>query len=128
MEPMGLIMGALGAAAGMAAEGAVQEAAKDGYNRLKELIMGRFKEKGNAVGETVLPQYESDPGTWEKPLQKSLAEAEADKDQGIVSAAQELLDKLKASPGGEKHVQNAVGNYIARSDRGSTSTVKVNQP
>ena len=36
-----------------------------------------------------------------------------------------MLDSLKAQPGGEQHIQNAVGNYIAQADHNSTATVNI---
>ena len=62
-----------------------------------------------------------------KEAQQQAAQAEQDPD--IVKAAQELLDQLKAQPGGEQHVQQiASGNYIAQASHGGTASVNVNQP
>ncbi|MDM8524898.1 hypothetical protein QUF80_16130 [Desulfococcaceae bacterium HSG8] len=128
MEPISMIMGALGAAAGIAAEGTIQEAAKDGYNKLKELIMGRFR--GNPEGEMALTKYEEKPAVWAEPLKDALATTEADKDQTIIRAAEELLDKIKDLPGGDQRIQSITktyGDYSAASGAYGTSTVNVNR-
>ena len=36
--------------------------------------------------------------------------------------------EIQAQPGGQQHVQSAIGSYIAQADRGSTAQVHVNQP
>ena len=54
-----------------------------------------FEKKKDAKGEMVLTEYESDHETWEKPLQKALAQAEADKDDAIIKAAQKIMELLQ---------------------------------
>ena len=89
MEPITLVLSALAAGATAAFQETATRAVKDAYEGLKALIQRRFA--GNPDAETDLRRYEKDPGTHEKPLQKSLVEAGADKDEDIVRQAQELL-------------------------------------
>ncbi len=130
MDPVTLITTALGTAAGMAAEGAIQEAAKDGYDKLKKLVMGRFEEKGNPEGQMALTKYEEKPAVWAEPLKDALAVTETDQDKIIVDAALELLDRLRDIPGGEQKIQSITttyGNYSPAAGAYGTSTVNVTQ-
>lgn len=64
-------------------------------------------------------------------LAEKLEAARADEDSELRSAARELLDAVKAQPGGEQHVANtmtAVGKYIAQAGPGGTAKVLVNRP
>ena len=64
-------------------------------------------------------------------LAEQLEASGADENPEVRAAARELLDAVKAQPGGEQHVANvmtAVGRYIAQADRGGTANVWVNRP
>ena len=64
-------------------------------------------------------------------LAERLAASGADADPEVRAAAQELIDAVRAQPGGEQRVTNvmsAVGRNIAQADRGGTASVRVNQP
>ena len=89
-EPLSLIIAALVAGAAKAAS----DAAPDAYNGLKTLIKRKFA--GEPKAEMILEEHEQDPETYEAPLKKKLAEAGADKDEGIIKAAQELLKQLES--------------------------------
>ncbi len=102
MDPLSLILTALSSAAGVAAvqgaahgitQGLAQGSAGEAYHNLKALIKRKFSGKPNA--EVILEEHEKDPETYEAPLKKKLAEADADKDEEIIKAAQELLKQLK---------------------------------
>ena len=102
MDPLSLILTALSSAAGVAAvqgaahgitQGLAQGSAGEAYHNLKALIKRKFAGKPNA--EVILEEHEKDPETYEAPLKKKLAEADADKDEEIIKAAQELLKQLK---------------------------------
>jgi hypothetical protein len=126
MDPITLILGALAAGTTLVAQGVIKEATKDAYNSLKALIKGRFS--GNPKAELVLEEHEKEPETWGAPLRKELVSISADQDKSIVAAAEKLMDMIRAQPGGEQVVQNAIGSYIAQAAGGSTATVNVNQP
>lgn len=104
MEPISLIIAALVAGAAKAAG----DAAPDAYNGLKALIKRKFA--GEPKAEMVLEEHEKDPETYDAPLKKKLAEAGADKDEEIIKAAQDLLDKLKDKPGGQQIVNQTQTN------------------
>lgn len=93
MEPVSIIMAALAAGAVAGATDVASQAIKDAYAGLKALIGKRLA--GKPAAETALTEYEQDAETWEKPLQKSLVEAGADKDQEIVDAAQQVLQLVQ---------------------------------
>jgi hypothetical protein len=93
MEPISIIMAALAAGAAAGATEVASQAIKDAYEGLKALVLKRFE--GKPAAETALVEYEQDADTWEKPLQKSLVEAGADKEQEIVDAAQKVLQLVQ---------------------------------
>lgn len=93
MEPVSIILAALAAGAAAGTTEVASQAIKDAYAGLKALIGKRLA--GKPAAETALTEYEQDAETWEKPLQKSLLEAGADKDQEIVDAAQKVLQLVQ---------------------------------
>lgn len=102
MEPVSIIMAALAAGAAAGATEVATQAIKDAYEGLKALVLKRLE--GKPAAETALVEYEQDPETWEKPLQKSLVEAGADKEPEIVDAAQKVLQLVRPQ-------QVATGKY-----------------
>ncbi len=100
----------------------------DAYQGLKGLLKRKFGENSEVVkaAETI----EEDPGSeWRKGMLEEKAKvAGVDQDPEVRRVAEELLEQLKAQPGGEQHVQNAIGSYIAQADRGSTATVSIDRP
>ncbi|WP_373529537.1 hypothetical protein [Nostoc sp.] len=102
MEPISLIIAALGAGAIAAAKDTAGTAVKDAYQGLKTLIKKKFESEPKA--QMVLEEHETDPETYEAPLKKKLAEAGVDQDAEIIKAAQELLKQ-------EKPEESAAGKY-----------------
>jgi hypothetical protein len=102
MDPITLIVAALatGASAGAidALTDDVKGSVKAAYGRLRDLVVRRLQ--GNASGEVILAEHEADPETYEAPLAKKLAEAGADNDAALVSAAKALLELV--DPNGAK--------------------------
>lgn len=93
MEPISMIIAALGAGAIAATKDTAGTAVKDAYQGLKTLIKKKFA--GEPKAEMVLEEHETDPETYEAPLKKKLAEAGVDKDEQIIKLAQELLKQVK---------------------------------
>jgi hypothetical protein len=92
MDPISLLLAALAAGATAAAKDTVEQTVKDTYAGLKALIRKRFAGKPQA--EIALAEYEKDKDTWERPLQKSLSEVGADRDEAILQQAQRLLKQI----------------------------------
>ena len=61
-------------------------------------------------------------------LREEMVDSKAEQDPELRQAAQDLLEQIKKQPGGEQHIQQAIGSFIAQADRSSTATVNVNQP
>ncbi len=102
MEPVTNISNALAAAGAVAAEGTIPEPARELHVRLKNLISSRFDGRSDTKGSWVLAEHETDPETWVRPLEKSLTEAEADKDQKIMETVNALITALENSPSGNR--------------------------
>ncbi len=116
MEPVSLILGALAAGATASVQDTASQAVKDAYTGLVALVKRRFAEKPQA--QTWLVEYEKDPETWDKPLQKSLVEVGADKDEEVVRQAQQvmkLVNPQQASQG-KYNVQIGEGKGVIVGD------------
>jgi len=89
MEPVTLILTALGAGAALGVKDTASAAVRDAYEGLKALVRRRIAGRGD--GELVLARFEAAPDTWRDPLAAELAAAGAGSDEGLVAAAQALL-------------------------------------
>ncbi len=121
MDPISLVIAALAAGAIAATKETAGTAVKDAYQGLKGLIKKRFA--GEPKAEMVLEEHATDPETYEAPLKKKLAEAAIDRDSEVIRLAQDLLDKLKAQPGGQQIINQNISNvkYAATSGSGNAS-------
>ena len=89
MEPVSLIVAALAAGAVAGAQSTASDAVKDAYKALKAAVQGLFRRKPS--GRTALEQHEQKPAAWEGALTAELVEAEADRREDLMRAAQQLL-------------------------------------
>lgn len=89
MDPVTLILTALGAGAALGAKDTASAAVKDAYEGLKAQVKKRFE--GRPDGELVLARYEEAPGSWKGPIAAELTAAGADADVDLVAAAQALM-------------------------------------
>ncbi|MCP4344995.1 MAG: SUMF1/EgtB/PvdO family nonheme iron enzyme [Desulfobacterales bacterium] len=64
---------------------------RNSYTALKSILQNRFAEKEDSEGEFSLSRYEQKPEIWEAPLENSLAETDADKDEEIIKAAHTII-------------------------------------
>ncbi len=117
MDPVSVVLAALAAGATAAAKDSASQAVKDAYDGLKALVKKRF-EKKKPQAEMALAEYEKDPDTWEKPLQKSLVETGADQDEAIVRQAQQVLKLVNPQQAsqGKYNVQIGEGKGVVIGD------------
>jgi hypothetical protein len=129
MEPITTsLVAALTAATVSGLSDATKKAIVDGYNGLKALIskkVGNHREVAEAIDK--LEAKPDSPGR-QQTLSEELQDAKIAADPELVSAAQALLELIKAMPHGEQHIQHAIGTGIAQADRGSTASVTFGVP
>jgi hypothetical protein len=129
MEPITTAIIAAIAAGALKAAGSIGEKAiADSYAGLKALIVRKFGQQSDVVKAVESVEARPESAGRQQTLAEEAAAAKLDQDQDVVKAAQELIEQIKAQPGGQAHIQSAVGSYIAQADRGSTAQVHVNQP
>ncbi len=102
MDPVTLILAALGAGAALGGKAIATDAIKDAYAGLKTLIQRRFADKPSS--ELALTEHENDPMTWEAPLKKALVDAQIGQDEDIIKAAQKVMTLIQPQ-------QAAMGKY-----------------
>jgi len=100
----------------------------DAYAKLKQTLASKFGKNSDVVESVEALEAKPESTGRKETLREEVVASGADRDSEVRKAAQELLDAVAAQPGGEQHIQNAVGNYIAQADRGSTAEVRVNRP
>jgi hypothetical protein len=100
----------------------------DAYTGLKGLLRRKFG--GDSQVAKAVDELEAQPESdaRKQVLAEEVKASGADRDDELVQAAKDLLERLQAQPGGAAHVQQAVGNYIAQADRSGHAEVRVNQP
>lgn len=106
-------------------------AVQGAFGKLRDLLKrkgGDEEQAADAIDELVAePESEG----RKMLLAEKLEAARADDDPELRSAARELIDSVRAQPGGEQHIKNtmtAVGKYIAQAGPGGTANVSVNRP
>jgi hypothetical protein len=100
----------------------------DIYARLKQALASKFGRDSDLVRSVESLEAKPDSAGRKETLREEVEAFGADRDPEIRKIAQKLLDAVAAQPGGEQHIQNAEGNYIAQADRNSTAEVRVNRP
>jgi hypothetical protein len=95
MDPITLIVAALAAGAAAGVQSTAASAVRDAYVGLKALVKKRLA--GRPDAELILARHERAPQTWEAPLAAELSQAGADRDLGLVAAAQALMDLVDRS-------------------------------
>ncbi len=129
MDPITFTAIVAALSAGVASGGGkvVENVLVDAYTGLKMVLKRKFGDDSEVV--EAVDKLEKDPNSdWRQGMLKEMLEdAAVDQDPEVRQVAQELLKQLQAQPGGEAHVQNAVGSYIAQADRRSTAEVNINR-
>jgi hypothetical protein len=105
-----------------------KKAIGEAYDALKGLLKKKFGHASTVVQTVEGLETKPDSKGRQVTLQEEVAAAHADQDPDILKAARALLDQLRAQPGGEQHIQQAIGSYIAQADRGSTASVNIDHP
>ncbi|MDZ8140938.1 MAG: hypothetical protein RM049_37570 [Nostoc sp. DedQUE04] len=127
MEPISLIIAALGAGAIAAAKDTATTAVKDAYQGLKGLIKKKFE--GDVLGQAMVDAKPEEIKQAEDLLKDKITKAGADQDAAIIQAAQELLNQVKEQPGGQQIITQNISNvkYAATSGSGNASISGINE-
>ena len=94
MDPLTILLSAL-SLAGPALKPIAEQAIKDGYSGLKELIIRKFGSKEPELAQ-VLDQNEKRPDMYKPAVEVALKQVGADQDQEILDKATELLKRAEA--------------------------------
>ncbi len=128
---METVAAAIVAALTAGAAGGISEVAKkavsDGYSGLKALIDKKFGGHGDVTAAIKNLQAKPESPGRQQTLTEELKATNAFADQELLSAAQSLLELIKALPQESQNVQNIVGNFNAQA-RGGTASVSVVAP
>jgi hypothetical protein len=118
MEPIttAIIAALLASAAGDMTE-AGKQAIVDAYNGLQELLRKIFGDDSKVVKAVTALEEDPDSPVNQLVLKERVAAVKAYQHPELAAAAQALLDQIRAQPGGEQHIQGAVGIYIAQANR-----------
>ncbi len=100
----------------------------DAYTALKAALQQKYGLDSDLVDAVEKLEKKPESTGRKETLKEEIEAAGATQDPDILTAAQSLLDQLKAQPGGEQTIQTATGSYIAQAASGGTATVNVNQP
>jgi len=122
------IVAALSAGAVAGATDTAKSAVADAYEALKSLIKKKFGSDSEASEAIDKLEAKPDSDGKKQVLAEELKAVNSTSDPELVSAAQALLELIRALPQGEKHIQVAQGTGIAQADRGSTATVTMHAP
>jgi disulfide oxidoreductase YuzD len=95
MDPISLIIAALGAGAIAAAEDTAEKGVKDAYDGLKALIKKKFADKGKEDDSSIVDKHEKKPDSKavKALLEEELIDVEVDKDSEILKVAEEIMKK-----------------------------------
>jgi hypothetical protein len=85
-----------------------EPAIKDAYQGLKALIAKKFGEKHEVVRAVESLEEKPESAGRRQTLQEEVKSAGVENDDEIVTAAQDLIEKVKAQPGGAANVQQTV--------------------
>jgi len=111
MDPISLIIAALGAGALAGAKDTAGTAVKDAYQGLKTLIKKKFE--GDVLGQAMVDAKPEEIKQAEGLLKDKITKAGADQDQEIIKVAQDLLDQVKEQPGGQEIINQTQTNTVS---------------
>jgi hypothetical protein len=119
VDPVTLIVAALAAGAAKSIDGVAEQSLMDAYAGLKSLVKKFFKDRPAA--EMVLEEHETDPATYQVPLEKQVGECGAAEDAQVLEAAKKLL--ALADPEGTRAGVYSIGTI--RADRGGVAAARI---
>ena len=111
MDPISLILAALGAGALAGAKDTAGTAVKDAYQGLKTLIKKKFE--GDVLGQAMVDAKPEEIKQAEGLLKDKITKAGADQEQEIIKVAQDLLDQVKEQPGGQEIINQTQTNTVS---------------
>ena len=111
MDPISLILAALGAGALAGAKDTAGTAVKDAYQGLKTLIKKKFE--GDVLGQAMVDAKPEEIKQAEGLLKDKITKAGADQDQEIIKVTQDLLDQVKEQPGGQEIINQTQTNTVS---------------
>jgi hypothetical protein len=122
------IVAALSAGVVTGATDTAKKTIADAYDGLKSIIKRKFGSDSEAVD--AVDKLEARPGSEGRKLTliEELKTIDAGSEPELISAAQLLLELIRALPKGETHIQFAQGTGIAQADRGGTANVTISSP
>ncbi len=125
------ILAALTAGVATGAGKAGENLLTDAYGGLKAVLKRKFGNDSEVTKAVDNLEDKPDSPARQGQLAEEVEVAGADQDPDVRRAAQDLLDQIKAQPGGDAHIQNtqnAFGSGIAQAQDHSTATVNFHQP
>jgi hypothetical protein len=122
------ILAALSAGAATGVTDTTKKAIADAYVGLKSIIKAKFGRDSEAAVAIDKLEARPDSEGRRRTLSEELKAVNAVSDPDLASAAQSVLELIRALPEGEKHIQFAQGSGIAQADRGSTASVTMSAP
>ena len=129
MEPVTTaIVAAVSAGVAGGTKEVVGKAISDTYNKLKGVLQEKFGAASDLVEAVDKLEKKPDSSARVQMVQEEVVASRANEIPEVLKAAHTLLDQIKDQPGGEQHIQTAIGIYIAQADHDSTATLNINRP
>ena len=123
MDPVTLIVAALGAGLAAAGQAAVGEAVKDAYDRLKSLLAARFSHKPEH--QAALVGFEGNADATAPTLAAAVSDSGAQNDPEVLDAARKLLAVADPDGGAAQKFTNLIQN-VHGFVQGNQNTVTMN--
>ena len=121
MDPITLIVTAIVAGVAAAAKPTAEQAVKDAYAGLKELIRRRFADDGDVTAALAQVEKKPESAGRQETLKEELADAGAGQDADVLEAAKELLALLEAHGAGPAQSATADHGSAAATGRSAAA-------
>lgn len=110
-----------------AVAGELTKAVLSAFEDLKALLKKKHGVQSNVVQAVEALEAKPTSPARKDLLKEEVLAAKADQDPDLLNAAQRLLQQIGTQPGGQQHIQQATGSYIAQAEQASTAQVNVNR-